>query len=101
MTKTPKTIKRISLSKNFRLMYYKVGPNTHYHSQPKMIKIVVFAKENPNDKVKARIFLSLASLPPLSKRIRTKIRTKKTYLTLSPTFVSRKIIIPTIVPKKS
>ena len=77
-----------------------MGPNPHWHS-PKRTKTIVLVGKNLDDKAKARIFLPLASTPSLLKKSRTRIRTKKTYPTLSAILVSRKVNIPTSVPKKS
>ena len=100
MTKTPGTMKRISLLRILLLMHHQVGPNLLRHS-PKKTKTVVLTEEDPNNKGKARILLPLASTPPSSKRIRTRIKIRKTYLTLSATLISRKIIMPINVPRKS
>ena len=100
ISKTLRTSKRISFPRIFLLMCHQVGPNPYRHSSKKT-RTVVLTKKVPNNKVKARIFLLLASMPLLSRRTRTKIKTKKTYPTLSATLVSRKIIMPTSVPKKS
>ena len=100
MTRTPGTLKRISLSRIILLMHHPVGANPHQHSQKKT-KTIVLIEKNPNNKAKAKILLPLASTPPLSERTKTRIRTKKTYPTLSATLVSRKVIIPTSILKKS
>ena len=100
MTKTPKTLKKISFPKILLLMRYQVGLNPHWHS-PKKIRIVVLAKKDPDNKAKTRILLSLALTIPLSGKIRTKIKIKKIYPILSTTLISRMVIMPTSVPKKS
>ena len=100
MTRIPKTLKRISLPRILLLMCCQAGFNPHRHNLKKN-RIVVFDKENPNDKAKARMFLPLASTPLLPGRTRTRIRTRKTSQTLSTTPVKRNAIIPTCVPRKS
>ena len=100
MTKTLETMKRISLPRILLLIHYQMGPNPLWHIL-KRTRTVVLAKEDANDKAKARILLPLASIPPPSWRTRTKIRTKKTYLTLSATLISRKVIMLIIVPRES
>ena len=100
MTKTLGTSKKISLSRIVLLICYKVGPNPHRHSA-KRSRIVVLAKKNPDNKAKARILLPLPSTPPLSRRTRTKIRTRKTYLILNAILVSKKVIMPTSDLKRS
>ena len=100
ITKTLGTMKRISVCKIFLLIHYQVGPNLFQYT-PRKTRTVVFAKENPDDKAKARIRLPLASMPPPSGKIRTRIRIKKTYPTLSTTIVSRKVIMPTNVARRS
>ena len=100
MAKTPETLKKISFPRILRLMRHQVRPNSHQHS-PKKTRTVVFIKENPNNKAKARILLLLASTPPLSGKTRTKIRIRKTYPVLSVTIVSKKIIIPANIPRRS
>ena len=99
-TKTPKTTRRISLPRIFLLMHHQVGPNLLWHS-PRRNRIVVLAKEDPDDKAKARILLPLASTPPPSGKTRIRIRTRKTYPTLSTTLASRKAIMPTSVLRRS
>ena len=100
MTKTLGTIKRISFPRIFLLMDHQVGPNP-LHPSPQKTRIVIFAKENPNNKAKARILLPLASTLSPSERTRTKIRTRRTSPILSVTLVSRKTIMPTNVSKRS
>ena len=75
-----------------------MGPNP---LQPSLRRnrTVVLAEEDPDDRAKARILLPLASTPLLSGR--TRIRTRKTYPTLGATLASRKIIMPTSVPRRS
>ena len=72
--KTLGIIKKISLPRILLLMHCQVGPNPLRHS-PRRNKTVVLAKEDPDDKAKARILLPLASTPLLSGKTRTKIRT--------------------------
>ena len=100
MTRTLETSKRRSFPKILLLMRHQMGPNPHRHS-PKRTRIVVLAEEDPNNKAKARILLPLTSMPLLSKRTRTKIKTWKIYPTLSAIFVSRKVIMPISVSRKS
>ena len=90
--------KRISFPRILLLIHRQVGPNPLWPS-PRRNRTVVLAEENPDDRAKARILLPLASTPLLSGR--TKIRTKKTYPTLSATLASRKVIMPTSVPRRS
>ena len=97
MTRTPKIMKRISFPKILLLIHHQVGPNLFWHSL-RRTKTIVFAKKDPNNKVKARILLPLASTPPPSRRIKTRIRTRKTYPTLSATLISKNVIMPTNVP---
>ena len=78
MTRIPRTLKKISLPRIFLLMHHQVGHNSDQHSQPRRTRIVVFAKEDPNNKAKVRILLPLASMLLLSGKTRTTIRTKKT-----------------------
>ena len=99
-TRIPETLKRISFLRIFSLIHHQVGPNPLRHS-PRKNRTVVLAKEDPDNKVKARIPLPLASTPLLSGRTRTKIRTRKTSPTLSATLISRKAITPTSVPRRS
>ena len=77
-----------------------MGPNPFRHI-PKKTKTLVFVKEDRDDKAKNRILLPLMLTPPPSERTRTRIRTKKIYLTLSAILVSRKVIIPISVLKRS
>ena len=100
MTKTSGTMKRISLSRIFLLMHHQEELNPLRHS-PRRTKTVVLAEKNLNNKAKARILLLLVSTPLPSGKTKIKIRTRKTYLILSATYVSRKIIIPTNVPRIS
>ena len=100
MTKTSGTTKRISLPRILLLIHHQIGPNPFRYS-PKRTKIVVLAKKDLNDKAKARIPLSLASTLLLSGRTRTKIKTRRTFSTLSTTLVSRKTIKPTSASKRS
>ena len=97
-TKIPGISKTISFPRIRLLMHYQAGPNPLRHS-PKKNKTVNLAKEDPDNRAKARILLPLASTPLLSGR--TRIRTRKTYPTLSATPASRKIIMPTSVPRRS
>ena len=99
-TRIPGTTRRISLPRIFLLMHHQVRPNLLRHS-PRKNRIIVLAEEDPNNKAKTSIFLPLASTPLLSGKTRTRIRTKKTSLTLSATLVSRKAITQTSVPRKS
>ena len=96
--RTPGITKRISLPRILLLIHCQVGPNP-LRPSPEKNKIVVFAEEDPDNRAKARILLPLSSTPLLSRRI--KIRTKKTYPTLSATTASRKVIMPTSVPRRS
>ena len=100
MTRISRTLKRISIPRILLLMYYQMGLNLLWHS-PRRTRIVVFAKEAPDNKAKARILLPLASTPPLSRKKKTKRRTKRTSLTLSATLVSRKTIMPTSALRRS
>ena len=100
MTRISGILKRISLPKILLLMHYQVGSNPHRHSL-KRNRIVVFAEEDPGNRAKARILLPLASTLLLSRRIRTRTRTKKTSPILSATLISRNAITPTSVPEKS
>ena len=100
MTRTPRTTKRISLPKILLLIHHQVGPNPLRHSS-KRIRTVVFAKEDPDDRAKAGIPLPLASKPLLSGRIKTRIKTRRTSLTLSAILVSKKAITPTSAPRRS
>ena len=96
--RTPGITKRISLPRILLLIHRQVGPNP-LRPSPKRNKTVVLTKENPDNRATARILLPLASTPLLSRR--TRIRTRKTYPTLSATPASKKIIMPTSVPRKS
>ena len=98
--RTPRITKRISLPRILLLMHRQVGLNPLRHS-PRRNRTVVLAKEDPNERAKAGILLPLASMPLLSGRTRTRIRTRKTYLILSATPASKKIIMPTSVPRRS
>ena len=81
-------------------MHHQVESNPLWQNLRKT-KTVVLAKQDPNDRAKAKIPLPLASMPLLLGRTRTKIRTKRTSLTLSATLVSRKAITPISAPRKS
>ena len=94
------TTRRINLPRILPLMRHQVGPNLLLHS-PRRNRTVVLAEEDPNNKAKARILLPLASTPLLSGRTKTRIRTRKISPILSTTLVSKKIIMPTSVPKRS
>ena len=62
MTKISKILKRISLSRIFLLILYhhpQVGPNFHWHSQPKKTRIVVFAEKDSDVKAKTRVKILL------------------------------------------
>ena len=96
--RTPGITKRISLPRILLLIHRQVGPNL-LRPSPRRNKTVVLAEEDPDDRAKARILLSLASTLLLLDR--TKIRTKKTYPTLSATPASRKVIMPTSVLRRS
>ena len=96
--KTPGIMKRISLPRILLLIHHQVGHNP-LRPSPRRNRTVVLAEENPDDRAKARILLPLASTLLLSGR--TRIRTRKTYLILSATPESRKVIMPTSVPNKS
>ena len=100
MTRTPRIMKRISLPRIFLLMHHQVGHNPFWHSQRKT-RTVVLVENDSDNKAKTRILLPLASTPPSSGKTRTRIRTRKTYLTLSAILVSRKVIMPTSIPRKS
>ena len=100
MTRISGTSKRISLPRILLLLHHQVGLNPLRHSLWKT-KRVVLAKENPNNKAKARILLPLAVTPPLSRKTWSKIRTKRTSLALSAALVSRKIIMPISALRKS
>ena len=100
MTSIPKTSKRISLFKILLLIYHQVGLNLLRHS-PRKTRTVILAKKDPNNKAKARILLPLVSTPPLSGKVRTKIRTRRTSPSLSATLVSKKVNMPTSAPKRS
>ena len=94
MTRIPETLKRISLPRIILLMRHQIGPNPYPYS-PRKTKTVILVEENPNDKAKAIILLPLASTPPVSRR------TRKIYWILSTTLVSKKIIMPTSISKRS
>ena len=81
-------------------MHHQVEPNSRRHS-PKRTRTIVFAKEDPDNKAKAKILLPLASLPPLLKKTRTRIRTKKAYPTLSATLVSKKSLYQQISQERA
>ena len=96
--KTPEITKKISLPRILLLIYRQVGLNP-LRPSPKKNRTVVLAEEGPNDRAKDRILLLLASTPLLSGK--TRIKTRKTYPTLNATPASRKVIMPTRVPKRS
>ena len=98
--RTPEIMKRISFPRILLLMHHHMGLNPLQHS-PRRNKIVVPAEKNLDNKAKARILLPLTSTLPLSRRTKTRIRTRKTYLILSATPVSRGVIMPKGIPKKS
>ena len=98
--KTPGIMKRISLPRILLLMHRQVGPNLLRNS-PRKNRTVVLAKEDPDDRAKAIIPRPLASTPLPSRKSRIRIRTRKTYPTLSATLANRKAIIPTSVPRRS
>ena len=100
ITRISKTLKRISFPRILLLMHYQAGPNPHWHSLRKN-KIVIFAEDDPDNRAKARIPLSLTLTSLLSERTRTKIKTRRTSPILSATFVSRKNIIPTNALRRS
>ena len=100
MTRTLGTTKRISFPRILLLMHHHVGPNPLWHS-PRRTRTVILAKEDPDNRAKAKIPLPLASMPLLSGRTKIKIRTRKTSPTLSATLVSRKANMPTNLPRKS
>ena len=75
-----------------------MGPNP-FRPSSRRNRTVVLVEEDPDDRAKDRILLPLASTPLLSGR--TRIRTRKTYPTLSATPASRKVIMPTSVPRRS
>ena len=54
-----------------------MGPNPHWHSQPRKTTIVVLVEENPNVKAKARILLLPASTPLLSGKTKIRIKIRK------------------------
>ena len=58
-TKIPRISKRISFPRILLLMHHQVGPNPLWHS-PRRNRIVVLAKEDPDNRAKARILLPLA-----------------------------------------
>ena len=98
--RTPGITKRISLPRILLLMHHQVGLNPLRHS-PRRNRTVVLAEEDPDNRAKARILLPLASTPLLLGRTRTRISTRKTYPILSATPASRKVIMPTNVPRRS
>ena len=100
MTRILGPLKGISLPRILLLMHYQVGPNLHQHSLRKN-KIVVLVKEDPDNRAKARILLSLASTPLLSEKTKIRIKTRRTSPILSTTLVSRKAIMSTSAPKRS
>ena len=96
--KTPGITKRISLPRILLLINRQVGPNL-LRPSPRKNRTVVLAEEDSDNRPKDRILLPLASTPLLSGR--TRIKTRKTYPTLSATPASRKVIMPTSVSRKS
>ena len=96
--RTPGITKRISFPRILLLIYCQVGPNL-FRPSPRRNRTIVLADKDPDDRVKARILVPLTSTPLLSGR--TKIRTRKTYPTLSAILASRKVIMPTSVPRRS
>ena len=100
MTRIPEISKRISLPRILLLMRYQARTNPHWRSLRRN-RIVVLVEENPDNRIKARIPLPLASTPLLSERTKTRIRTRKTSPTLSATPVSRKAIMPTSALRRS
>ena len=100
MTRTPRTLKKISFLRILLLICHQVRPNPHQHSL-KTIRTVVFAKKDLNDKAKTRILLPLVSTLLLSRKTRAKIRTKKTYPIFSATLVSKKVIMPINILRRS
>ena len=99
-TRIPKTTRRISLPRIPPLMHHQVGPNPLRHS-PKRNRTIVLIVEDPDNKAKVRILLPLALTPLLSGKTRSKIRTRKIYLILSATPISKKVIMPISIPKRS
>ena len=99
-TKSLGISKKISLPRILLLMHHQTGPNPLWHS-PKRDKTVVLVEENPDKRAKAKTPLPLASTPLQSGKTRTRIRTKKTSLTLSAILVSRKTTMPTSALRKS
>ena len=100
MTRTPGTTKKISLLRILLLIHHQVGPNPLWHSS-KRTKTVVLTKEDPNDRAKTKILLPLASMLLLSRRTRTRIRTRRTSPILNGTLVSKKPITPASALRKS
>ena len=98
--RTPGITKRISLPRILLLIHRQMGLNPLRHS-PRRNRTVVLAKEDPDDRAKARILLPLVSTPLLLGRTRTRIRIRKTYPIMSATPASRKVIMPTSVPRRS
>ena len=96
--RTPGIMKRISLPRILLLIHHQVGPKP-LRPSPRRNRTVVLAKENPNDRAKDKILLPPASTPLLSGR--TRVRTRKTYPTLSAIPASKKVIMPTNVPRRS
>ena len=96
--RTPGITKRISLPRILLLIHCQVGPNPLRPSLRRN-RTVVLAEEDPDDRAKDRILLPLASTPLLSGR--TRIKTRKTYPTLSAIPASRKVIMPISVPRRS
>ena len=56
-----------------------MGSNLHQYSQPRKTKIIILARKEPVIKAKAKvkIFLQLRSMPPPSKSIKARIKTRK------------------------
>ena len=97
-TKIAGISKRISLPRIFLLMRHQARLNPLRHS-PRRNRTIVLVEEDLDDRAKARILLPLASTPLLSGK--TRIKTRKTFPTLSATPASRKVIMPTSVPRRS
>ena len=103
MTRTPRTLKRISFFRIFLLIrhHHQVGLNSHWYSQQRKTRTIVFAGKNPINKAKVRTRILL---PPASMALpseKTKIKTKRTYLILSTTIVSKRATMPISVLKRS
>ena len=100
MTRTLETLKRISFPRILLLIRHQVRLNPHRHS-PIKTRIVILAKKNHDNKVKAKIFLPLASMLLLSGSSKIRIRRRKTYLILSAILVSKNLIMLISVPRRS